>query len=341
VRVIRESGQHLLTLINGVLDLSKIEAGMELNLDTVRADDVCSAAFAVVRSAAQRKNLALNYSSTPALLTLTADPVRLKQILVNLLSNAVKFTPEGSSIGLQVTGDAANEVVRFTVWDRGIGIALEQQPRLFEPFVQIDSGLDRHYGGAGLGLALVRRFAELHGGGVAVESSPGEGSRFTVALPWRIAPAAAAGANSTTAAPGAGERLLEHVVTALGRKPLILLAEDNRTSIEIVLNYLKSLDCELLVALRGDDAVRMMIERRPDLMLMDIQLPHMDGMAAMRQIRSHPDPKIAATPILALTTLAMRGDRERCLAAGANDYLSKPFTMRALAEAIHRQLVKP
>jgi CheY-like chemotaxis protein len=280
----------------------------------------------------------LTYTSSPALLTLTVDPVRLKQILVNLLSNAVKFTPVGGRIGLEVMGDAANEVVQFTVWDTGIGIAPEQQPRLFEPFVQIDSGLDRHYGGTGLGLTLVRKFAELHGGGVAVDSSPGVGSHFTVTLPWR-SPVAAEG-KPANAAPGAGEQLLAQVIASLGRKPLILLAEDNHTSIEIVLNYLEPLGCELLVVLRGDDAVRMTIERQPDVVLMDIQMPHMDGIAAMRQIRAHPAPKIARTPIVALTALAMRGDRERCLAAGADDYLSKPFTMRALAEAIQRQLIK-
>jgi PAS domain S-box-containing protein len=339
VRMIRESGKHLLALINGILDLSKIEAGgMELNPDTVNVDEVCSAALAVVRNEAHHKHLALSYSSTPPLLTLLVDPVRLKQILVNLLSNAVKFTPAGGSIGLDVAGDAANEEVQFTVWDTGIGIAPEQQGRLFQPFVQIDSGLDRHYSGTGLGLTLVRKFAELHGGGVAVDSSPGVGSRFTVTLPWR-ATVSAVEREPAHAVPSAGEHLLGQVLVSLGRKPLILLAEDNRTSIEIVLNYLEPLGCELLVVLRGDDAVRMTIERQPDVVLMDIQMPHMDGIEAMRQIRRHPAPQIARTPILALTALAMRGDRERCLAAGADDYLSKPFTMRALAEAIHRLIL--
>jgi CheY-like chemotaxis protein len=133
-------------------------------------------------------------------------------------------------------------------------------------------------------------------------------------------------------------QLLQQAITAMGRRPLILLAEDNRTSIEIVLNYLEPLGCEVLVVMRGDDAVRVAAERRPDLVLMDVQMPHMDGITAMREIRRHSDPKIAGTPILALTALAMRGDRERCLAAGANEYLSKPFTLRALSEAIARLL---
>lgn len=340
VRIIHESGKHLLALINGILDLTRIEAGgMELNLDMVDVDEVSTSALAVVRSQAQRKNLAVSYASTPALIRLVADPMRLKQILVNLLANAVKFTPEGGSLGLEVTGDAAREEVQFTVWDTGIGVAPEQQPRLFEPFMQIDSGLDRHYGGTGLGLALVRKFAELHGGGVAVESSPGAGSRFTVTLPWRdTGPAPAPATVGANAAVHADIQLLQQAITAMGRRPLILLAEDNRTSIEIVLNYLEPLGCEVLVVMRGDDAVRVAAERRPDLVLMDVQMPHMDGITAMREIRRHSDPKIAGTPILALTALAMRGDRERCLAAGANEYLSKPFTLRALSEAIARLL---
>jgi signal transduction histidine kinase/ActR/RegA family two-component response regulator len=336
VRMIRESGKHLLALINGILDLSKIEAGgMELNLDTVSAEEMCTSALAVVREEAGHKHQSLSYTTNPARLHLLADPLRLRQMLVNLLANAVKFTPEGGSIGLQVSGDAANEKVHFTVWDTGIGIASAEQERLFEPFVQLDSGLDRHYGGTGLGLALVRKFAELHGGGVAVESSPGAGSRFTVTLPWRTG----ATAEITPAAPAAaGKHRLQQIAAVLQRKPLILLAEDNRPSIEIVLNYLEPLGCEMLVVLRGDDAVRLTVERKPDLVLMDVQMPHLDGIAAMRQIRRLPDPQTAQTPIVALTAFAMSGDRDRCLAAGANDYLSKPFTQAALVEIVQTQL---
>jgi len=338
VRMIHESGRQLLTLINSILDLSRIEAGgMELSIATLNADDVCASALAAVHTQAAAKNLAVSYSAEPTALLLTADAVRLKQILAYLLSNAVKFTPEGGKIGIEVIGDADNEQVHFVVWDTGIGIAPEQQVRLFEPFVQLDGRLNRQYGGAGLGLALVRRFAELHGGGVALESSPGQGSRFTVTLPWRpmpfqssTAPAAASAVTSI------GEAALQEIRKRLGRKPLILLAEDNRTSIEIVLNYLEPLGCELLVVMRGDEAVRTAGERRPDLVLMDIQLPHLNGIAAIRQIRAHPDPKIAKTPILALTALAMQGDRERCIAAGADEYLSKPFTLAALVDLIVR-----
>lgn len=341
VRMVRESGKHLLALINGILDLSKIEAGdMALNMDTVGADEVCTAALGVVRNEAANKNLAISYSSTPAMLSLVADPVRLKQTLVNLLSNAVKFTPSGGSIGLEVLGDAFDEKVQFIVWDTGIGIAPEQQALVFEPFVQIDGGLSRQYSGVGLGLALVRKFAEMHGGGVGVESSLGHGSRFTVTLPWRPAMSPAAVMKMASERPSNYQRLMQEAITNLGHKPLVLLAEDSRTGIDIVLNYLEPLGCEMLVMLRGDEAVRAAVERKPDLILMDIQLPHLDGITAITQIRSHSDPQVAKIPILALTALAMSGDRERCLAAGANDYLSKPFSMAALVEASARLLTQ-
>lgn len=188
VRMIRESGKQLLGLINNILDLSRIEAGcMALDLQTVDASAVCSAALAVVHSEAERKNLSANCVSTPTQIKLLADPLRLKQVLLNLLSNAVKFTPAGGSIGIEVMGDDDGRNVHFTVYDTGIGIAAEQQPRLFTPFVQLDSGLDRHYSGAGLGLALVHRLVELHGGSLSLESRPGAGSRFTVTLPWKQA----------------------------------------------------------------------------------------------------------------------------------------------------------
>jgi CheY-like chemotaxis protein len=204
------------------------------------------------------------------------------------------------------------------------------------------------YGGTGLGLTLVRKFAELHGGGVEVESRLGEGSRFTIILPWPRdeVPEAVAQLEAT---PAADVPVLEVAATPAqapaslaapgGRKPVVLLAEDNQPSIKTVLNFLEPLGCEMLVVQRGDDAVRYARERHPDLILMDIQMPHLDGLSAIRLIRACPDLCVAKTPIIALTALAMHGDRERCLAAGADEYLSKPFTMRALAELMRSLLV--
>jgi signal transduction histidine kinase/DNA-binding NarL/FixJ family response regulator len=189
LNTIAGSGRHLLSLINDILDISKIEAGrLEWTISAVSADSVCRASLGLIAQAARKKQLRVSYTFDVAVTIIQADARRLKQILVNLLSNAVKFTPEGGAIGLEVVGDAEREMVHFTVWDTGIGIPAEQMDRLFEPFVQLDSSLSREHEGTGLGLALVRRLSDMHGGSVAVESKVGQGSRFTVSLPWQRPP---------------------------------------------------------------------------------------------------------------------------------------------------------
>ena len=185
LRSIEESGQHLLNLINDILDLSKIEAGkVELQIGAVAVAEVCQASLRMIKEIAQKKKLKVSFNLDMLVTTAQADSRRLKQMLVNLLSNAVKFTPEEGSVGLEVEGDAAHKTVRFIVWDTGIGIAPEDMPRLFRPFVQLDARLAREYSGTGLGLSLVQRMADMHGGSVTVESEPGKGSRFTITLPW-------------------------------------------------------------------------------------------------------------------------------------------------------------
>jgi signal transduction histidine kinase len=179
-----ESGQHLLALINDILDLSKIEAGkMDLQYNDVSIADVCQASLRLVRELAGQKQQALSLQLAPEVSRLWADERRLKQMLVNLLSNAVKFTPAEGRIGLDVGTSPTGAEACFTVWDTGIGIAGDRLPHLFQPFAQLDSALNRQYGGTGLGLALVRRLAELHGGRVEVQSAVQAGSRFTVVLP--------------------------------------------------------------------------------------------------------------------------------------------------------------
>ncbi len=189
-QLIQQSGEHLLTLINDVLELAKISAGrLELERGAVDVAEVCQAALHLVSPQANHKQLTVALTSDPAVTSLRADERRLKQVLVNLLGNAVKFTPAGGRVALEVTGDASGGWAHFTVSDTGIGIAADDLPRLFENFVQLDAGLDRNYEGTGLGLAMVRRLAELHGGRVTAESAGlGQGSRFTVSLPWSPAP---------------------------------------------------------------------------------------------------------------------------------------------------------
>lgn len=183
---ILRSGQHLLHLINDVLDLAKIEAGaLELQMSPVILKPLCQASLELVSEQATRKQIQISFDYDDAVIGLVADERRLKQVLVNLLDNAIKFTPEASRIGLQVIGRADQRLVEMTVWDTGIGIAPTDQELLFQPFVQLDSGLTRKFGGSGLGLAIVKRIVDMQGGQIMVESKPHIGSRFTVCLPWK------------------------------------------------------------------------------------------------------------------------------------------------------------
>jgi PAS domain S-box-containing protein len=342
LRSIEESGRHLLELINDILDLAKIGAGkLELALEPSSIETICQASLRMIKQIPHKKRLSVDLALDPAVTLLHVDARRLKQILVNLLSNAVKFTPEGGSIGLQVAGDAARQVVELTVWDTGIGIAQEQISELFQPFVQLDSRLARQYEGTGLGLALVYRMVEMHGGSVAVSSEVGCGSRFTVALPW---PGASPQGPEVPAVdqPAIRRALMTEDLLATGvagrtsQPPVVLLVEDNEANITMIFDYLGTHGYQVIVARNGAEAIARAIEARPAIVLMDIQMPGMDGLEATRCMRAMPE--LAGLPIIALTALAMPGDRERCLAAGANDYLSKPVSLRGLTTLIHKNL---
>jgi len=332
VRIIEESGHHLLDLINDILDVSKIEAGkIELQIAPLSVEAACRASLQLIKQQAHEKRLRVSFSFDNKVTLMQADERRLKQILVNLLSNAVKFTPEGGEIGLEVVGDVAAQVVHFTIWDTGIGIAEEDMVRLFRPFVQLDSSLSRQYDGSGLGLALVYRLVEMHGGSVSAESEVGKGSRFTVSLPWQPVEDGPQIANRR---PWIADEALppaDHRISAV-----VLLAEDNEANIDAMSTYLSARGYQVVVARDGDEAIERAREEWPDVILMDIQMPGLDGLEATRRIRA--DAELGMIPIIALTALAMPGDRERCLAAGANAYLSKPVSLDGLVEAIEAQV---
>ncbi|MFM8319435.1 MAG: PAS domain S-box protein, partial [Chloroflexota bacterium] len=244
VCTIEESGQHLLNLINDILDLSKIEAGrVQLDLELVDIGQVCQSSLRLVKEIADKKRQRLSFRTSPAQISLLGDARRIKQILVNLLSNAVKFTPEGGELGLEVTGDAGRGVVTFCVWDKGIGIAAEDMDKLFKPFIQLDSSLARRYEGTGLGLSLVQRLAEMHGGSVALESEPGKGSRFIVSLPWLDSDSPPGAAPARLAGRPAPEPVLAvpDPAGAPGDAPSILLVEDNPVSASLLTDFLGSL----------------------------------------------------------------------------------------------------
>jgi signal transduction histidine kinase/DNA-binding response OmpR family regulator len=442
------SGRHLLALINDILDLSKIEAGkLDLQIEVCLLSDICQASLQLIKGLASQKKQKVDFSMEPDSIVVRVDPRRLKQMLVNLFSNAIKFTPEGGDLGLVVESSESEQVIRLTVWDHGIGIAPEDMPRLFQPFVQLDSSLARQSEGTGLGLSLVQRMTELHGGSMQVTSSPGEGSRFTIILPWSpqytwpvSPPSVDTGAlrNSLTVEDDklAAEQITRYlhdlgignvvlsvgagavelaaslkpdvilldlhlpdksgldvlaelkadkrtssipvVITSVDEKraqsmalgavgyllkpfslpdlhaelsraaagtkdpdsvmiispvqvvPLILIVDDNEVTLQITTDILDAKGFHVVGARSGMELLRLAPEIHPDLVLLDIQMPGMDGLEAARRIRAHPDPRVAGVPIIAVTALAMSGDRERCLEAGANEYLSKPVEFKKL-----------
>jgi signal transduction histidine kinase/ActR/RegA family two-component response regulator len=324
------SGRHLLSLINDILDLSKVEAGrLDIHLENTSINDVCQGSLSFIKQPALKKNLEVNYIPDPAIATLMADARRLKQILVNLLSNAVKFTPPQGKITLQVQAYPGQGCVEFSVSDTGVGITPEDLQRLFQPFTQVDNNLTRQHDGTGLGLALVKRLAEAHGGWVGVTSEVGKGSRFFVSLPWQPVSAIQAEAPAEKDA-GSANRAPAPVTHP--KTETILIAEDTEINILITGDYLEGLGYHIVYARNGREALEKAAEFTPDIILMDIQMPEMDGLTAIRILRA--TPRFSAMPIIALTALAMAGDEQRCMEAGANQYVSKPVRLQELSVLI-------
>jgi signal transduction histidine kinase/CheY-like chemotaxis protein len=339
LEMIEGSGRHLLELINDVLDLSKVEAGkFDFYPQSISIDEVCRSSIAFVKAQATKKFITLTYIQEPMVSTCFADPRRLKQILVNLLTNAVKFTPTDGNVTLRVNVDPEHQIIQFTVIDTGVGIAPKDLERLFQRFVQVDSSLTRQYEGTGLGLTLVQTLTDLHGGSVTVESEVGQGSRFTVSLPWSDG----AEAEPHQIAPvfeNEGRQKTENIEIPLASAKFrgkILLAEDNMASILTIGEYLESHGFEVVVAHDGIEAIAKAEAFNPDVILMDIQMPVMNGLDAVARLRGKT--RFAKTPIITLTALAMPGDRERCLLAGASEYMSKPVSLKSLKQMIDRFL---
>lgn len=338
LQTIEFSSSHLLELINDILDFTKIDSSqMELVCTATAVAPLCQSALALIKQQAQKKQIQLKLKLPPNLPALYVDERRIRQVLLNLLNNAIKFTPEGGQVTLEVSNsqtllDSASVNVpspnslQIAVIDTGIGIAPEHIDRLFQPFMQIDSALNRQYDGTGLGLALVKRIVELHGGQVGLTSEVGVGSRFIVNLPCTTSmpslPTLDTAANPDTAPDQPPAQI----------SPLVLLAEDNETNIMTTVNYLSAKGYRMLTARNGQEAIALVQSERPDVILMDIQMPELDGIEAIQQIRSNSS--LANIPIIALTALAMPGDRDRCLLAGADLYLSKPVKLKQLTDII-------
>lgn len=330
VETLRHSGEHLMQVINDVLDFSKLEARhVELERMPFSPRELVERLIDAMSVEARRKGLDFNCvlePDTPALVV--GDALRVRQILFNLTANALKFTSAGSvTVTLRRGPDTLAErpVLVFEVADTGIGINPADIPRLFSAFSQADGSTTRMFGGTGLGLAISRHLSRLMEGDIAVDSRPGEGSRFICTL--RFAPATAPRAT------GAAE--LRRSRPAIVQAPRVLLVEDNAVNREVGAAMLAQLGCE--VELAGDGAAGLAAWMRGghDLVLMDCQMPLMDGYAATRAIRAEERLRgLPRTPVVAMTANAFREDRDACFDAGMDDFLAKPYTLNQLAEVI-------
>ena len=327
LKIIENSGNHLLDLINDILDLSKIQSGkLEIHTSPSLLEDICQASLQLTKGMASQKRQVIRYSSPAMPIFLDVDTRRIKQVIVNLLSNAIKFTPERGELGLNIEADKLDRQVRIIVWDKGIGIKPEHLSKLFLPFTQIDSSLAREYSGTGLGLSLVKRLVELHEGTVTVESVFGEGTRFIVSLPWITESPVSPSQDVPTSQPD--------TITENTSAQLIMITDDNLLLLDMLADFLESQKYRTAKVNSGSEFFEKITEIRPDLILMDIQMPGIDGLEVIRYLRKHQDPSIASVPVIAVTALAMTGDREKCLAAGANDYMSKPVALMELKQSI-------
>ncbi len=338
---IRRSGDHLLGLINDVLDLSKIEAGrLALSIETVSTKDLINGCLGIIRHQAEAKGVDLHAEFiTPVPAYVSADPTRLRQIMLNLLGNAVKFTSSGSVVLSLWTGDEGEFC--FEVRDTGIGMSGSEMDRVFEPFVQADSSHTRRFGGTGLGLTIVRHLAQQMGGGIEVDSTPGVGTRFTVRLPLEHR-----GDKTIENIPDLGTAItrIDDPVPETPRLPprRVLVAEDGPDNQRLIAHILTKAGYPFDIVDNGRAAIEAVekaeSENRPyGVVLLDMQLPEVDGYGVACALRA----RHTQADIIALTAHAMTGDREKCLAAGCDGYITKPFDPRVLLEEIKRPHRQP
>jgi len=295
---IHNSGKHLLSLINDVLDLTKIEAGrMDLVYEEFGVESGVREVMNVVRSLAVKKDIEVSSSVEPQDALLIADKNKFKQILYNLLSNAIKFTPPSGAVVLQAR--AAEGSLTLAVRDSGIGIPRELQHKIFGAFYQVQSASNREYPGTGLGLALTKKLVELHGGTIDFDSLQGKGTTFTVVLPLKPGPS---------------------------KRNRVLVVEDNPSNLDLARMVLEGNGLTVDTAANGQEGLEKARHLRPDLILMDMQLPGVDGLAVTRQLKA--DPATADIKVVALTANALKGSEEEALAAGCSGYIAKPIELK-------------
>ncbi|MBH8556191.1 response regulator [Nostocaceae cyanobacterium CENA357] len=324
LNIIQSSGKHLLALINDILDLSKIEANqLEVQWEIVNVPDICRNVLALVKEKAANKGLKLCLELDPDITTVVADSLRLKQMLLNLLFNALKFTSTGT-IGLQVINKGL--VIHFIVWDTGIGISQEDQAQLFQPYFQISNSVASRGEGTGLGLVVTRKLAEIHSGSVEVESEVNRGSRFTIILP--LTPFKEVGGVEEVEKVEEAEKVEEVTISSLD----VLLVEDDLPNGELMQSYLNQLGYQVTWVNNAVEMWKALTQINPAVILMDVKLLEENGLNLVQQLRKNQ--QYCQIPVIAQTAMAMKGDRETCLAAGVNEYISKPIDLPLLASLV-------
>lgn len=334
LNIIQSSGKHLLALINDILDLSKIEANqLEVNWETIDVRQLCRNVLALVKEKAANKGLQMRLDIDSNIENMVADPLRLKQILLNLLFNAIKFTKTGT-VGLEVK--CQDDLMYFTVWDTGIGISQENQSELFQPYFQIFN--ERYVNGeegTGLGLTVTRKLAQIHGGWVEVDSVVDKGSRFTIVIPVEQ--------NSDAEQESLAVEKRQPQFNKNNKAPIslkgansILLVEDDAPNAELIKTYLEKLQYQLTWVKSASQMWDALNKQGYSVILIDIVLPDANGITLVKQLRG--DPQYSNTCIIAQTAMAMKGDRDTCLAAGVNDYICKPIDLPLLAQTLSRYI---
>ncbi len=333
VATIYSTGRHLLEIINDILDLSKLNSN-RLQLEVVRTSlfEVVARVTSVIEMHARQKGLTFGVDwRFPLPLEIDTDPTRLAQILLNLCSNAVKFTERGG-VSIEVSCDPQHSRMSFSVVDTGVGLSPAQRARLFKPFTQADASTTRKFGGTGLGLHISKQFAERLGGTISVESREGEGSRFTATIDCGAIDVAA----MVGAAPVRGEDPGQQDATGLsaGLRGRVLLAEDDPNIRRLIALYLRDTGIDIVEVDNGREAVEQALAGDFDLLLTDLQMPEMGGLEAVDWLRQAG----FARPVIALSASALGGERERCIEAGCNDFLTKPLDRARVRAAIARCL---
>jgi signal transduction histidine kinase/ActR/RegA family two-component response regulator len=327
VRIIRNSGDALLSVINDILDLSRIEAGkLSIGNSSFNLPTVIGEVTDLLSPHAREKRLEVHVKISPDVpASCFGDAVRVRQILMNLIGNAIKFTEEGCvSVGVEVV----QESIVISVEDTGIGIPLDRQKLIFDSFTQAESGTQRQYGGSGLGLTICRQLAQLMGGAIKMTSKPGVGSKFWLELPL---------AECSTPQMEESAPVLERYGIPKDR-PLagyrVLLADDDSVNRKVAERLLDRLGAHVEAVVNGHEAITCASSKHFDVILMDCQMPQIDGYEATRRIRANEGSNMARVPVIALTANAMEGDRNRCLASGMDEYLTKPIDPRRLVDVI-------